>query len=194
MHRIWCNWQILWIVLASILQSSLYVSIYLCVIHLLHCTAPLRVIFWFLFGKRVKEKQLSRQKMKSLPACSSEWDLEAPSLLWSSVCQTRYESDFYIQNQNPLSWHSWCQSLADTVQEACFALKTEDFPWKCFCHFNDFIFNWMLGYRCPGNQHPFLETKTQNVVTFLPLYKLLCTNSTCQFPYPLSCGSLTPTA
>lgn len=62
MHWIVCNWQILWITPAYILQSSLYVSVYLCVIHLLQSAAPLRVIFWFLLSKSVKEKQLIRQK------------------------------------------------------------------------------------------------------------------------------------
>lgn len=62
MHWIVCKWQIWSIALAYILQSSLYVSVYLCVIHLLQSAAPLRVIFWFLFSKRVKEKQLRRQK------------------------------------------------------------------------------------------------------------------------------------
>ena len=70
MEWIICNWQILWITLVYILQSALYVSVYLCVTHLLQSAAPLRVIFWFLLSKRVKEKQLRWQKWNCCQAAA----------------------------------------------------------------------------------------------------------------------------
>lgn len=68
--------------------------------------------------------------MKLLPGCSSETDLEAPSVFWSSMCPTHGESDFYTQNQNPFSWHSWCQSFEGTVQDSCLCWNTQHFHWK----------------------------------------------------------------
>lgn len=101
-------------------------GMFLCVsMEYICCTVQIlsETFFEFLFSKKAERKTTQKIKMKLLPGCSSEWDLEAPSLLWNSMCQTRYESDFYIQNQNPFSWHSGSQSLEGTVQDPCLALK-----------------------------------------------------------------------
>lgn len=133
MHWILCNWQILWITLASILQSSLYVSVYLCVIHLLQCTAPLRVIFWFLFSKRVKEKQLRRQKWTCCQAAALN---ETWRRLHSfeAACVKLVMNQIFIFKIRILS--------ADTAEVKALRVqckipvllwKTEHFHWKFFC-------------------------------------------------------------
>lgn len=132
MHQILCNWQILWITPAYILQSSLYVSVYLCVIHLLHCAAPLRVIFWFLFSKRVKAKQLRRQKWNHCQAAALN-ETWKPFHFFESACVKLFMNQIFIFRIRILS--------ADTAEVKALRVqckipvlhwKTEHFYWEFF--------------------------------------------------------------
>lgn len=150
----------MWITPAYILQSSLYVSGYLYVIHLLHCAAPLRVIFWFLFSKRVKAKQLRRQKRNRCQAAAlnETWRLLH---FFEAACVKVVMNQIFIFRIRILS--------ADTAEVKAFRVQCKILVlhWKnwtlllrFFSQNNCFIFNWMLGCRRSGNQHSFSDTKT----------------------------------
>ena len=133
MQWIICNWQILWITLVHILQSSLYVSVYLCVTHLLQSAAPLRVIFWFLLSKRVKEKQLRWQKWNCCQAAALNESWRLPQF-FEAACVKLVMNQIFIFRIRILS--------ADTAEVKAWRVqckipvlhwKLKCFHWKVFC-------------------------------------------------------------
>lgn len=133
MEWIICNWQILWITLVYILQSALYVSVYLCVTHLLQSAAPLRVIFCFLLSKRVKEKQLRWQKWNCCQAVALNETWRLPQF-FEAACVKLVMNQIFIFRIRILS--------ADTAEVKAWRVqckipvlhwKMKCFHWKVFC-------------------------------------------------------------
>ena len=133
MEWIICNWQIFWITLVYILQSALYVSVYLCVTHLLQSAAPLRVIFCFLLSKRVKEKQLRWQKWNCCQAAALNETWRLPQF-FEGACVKLVMNQIFIFRIRILS--------ADTAEVKAWRVqckipvlhwKMKCFHWKVFC-------------------------------------------------------------
>lgn len=132
MHWIVCNWQILWITPAYILQSSLYVSVYLCVIHLLQSAAPLSH-FLVSVKQKGERKTTYKTKMKLLPAAALNETWRLPHF-FEAACVKLVTNQIFIFRIRIFS--------ADTAEVKAWRVqckvpvlpwKMEHFHWKVFC-------------------------------------------------------------
>jgi hypothetical protein len=131
----------------------------------------------FLVLAQVKgeRKTTYKTKMKSLPGCSSEWDLGALSVLWSSICQTCDESNFLYSESESTQLTELKSEPGGLQCKITFCIEILNISiGSSFVKNNCLILSWILGQVLRKPEFFFRIKDKENVMwPFFPLTNCL---------------------